>query len=111
MRLNSNNGPNQLFVSSGTTIDGFCAYLSRVTGRTVVNSTELSGRFDIRLEYLPDLAAPGSTAADQPEGQAGIQPGPSLFTAVEQQLGLKLSPVKGTRQVIVIDHVEKPSGN
>jgi uncharacterized protein (TIGR03435 family) len=111
LRLNLKNGPNQLFISSGTTIDSFCSYLSRVTGRTVVDSTGLSGRFDIRLEFLPDLAAPGSTAADQPDGPAGIQPGPSLFTAVEQQLGLKLSPVNGTRQVLVIDRVEKPSRN
>jgi uncharacterized protein (TIGR03435 family) len=109
-RLNLNNGPNQLFMASAMTIDDFCSHLSRVTGRTIIDRTDLRGKFDIRLEYLPDRAA-SRAAAEQPDGPADLQPGPSLFTALEQQLGLKLSPVKGTREVIVIDHVEKPSGN
>lgn len=110
-RLNLNNGPNQLFMASATTIDDFCSHLARVTGRTVINSTGLRDRFDIRLEYLPDQTTPGSSAADHSDAPADIQPGASLFTAMEQQLGLKLAPVKGTRQVIVIDHIEKPSMN
>jgi uncharacterized protein (TIGR03435 family) len=109
-RLNLNNGPNQLFVSSGTTIDDFSSYLSRVTGRTVIDRTELRGKFDIRLEYLPQHS-PAPTAVEQPDGPAEVQPGASLFTALEQQLGLKLVPVNGARQVIVIDHIEKPTGN
>ena len=92
-------------------IDQFCSYLSRATGHTIVDRTELRGKFDIRLEYLPDQTPPGPAAVDQHDGPAEIQPGASLFTALEQQLGLKLVPVKGTRQVIVIDHIEKPSGN
>ncbi|HKE25464.1 MAG TPA: TIGR03435 family protein [Bryobacteraceae bacterium] len=111
LMFNLKNGPNQLFISSGTTIDGFCSFLSRATGHTIVDNTGLRGKFDIRLEYLPDQTTPGPTAVDQPDRPADIQPGASLFTAVEQQLGLKLVPVKGTRQVIVIDHIEKPSGN
>ena len=109
--LNLKNGPNQLFISRAMTIDEFCSYLSHVTGRTIVDKTELSGKFDIRLEYLPDRTTPRPTAVDQPDGPADIQTGASLFTAVQQQLGLKLVPVKGTRQVIVIDHIEKPSRN
>jgi uncharacterized protein (TIGR03435 family) len=111
LMFNLKNGPNQLFISSGTTIDGFCSFLSRATSHTIVDRTELKGKFDIRLEYLPDQSASGATAVDQMDGSADIQPGPSLLTAVEQQLGLKLVPVKGTREVIVIDHIEKPSGN
>ncbi|HTX37052.1 MAG TPA: TIGR03435 family protein [Bryobacteraceae bacterium] len=111
LKLNLRNGPNQLFVSSAITIDEFCSYLSRVTGHTIVDKTEIKGKFDIRLEYLADQPSPGPPAVDQPDGAADIQPGASLFAAVEQQLGLKLVPVKGTRQVIVIDHIEKPSGN
>jgi len=110
-RLNLSNGPNQLFLSSGTTIDDFCSYLSRVTAHTIVNRTELRDKFDIRLEYLPERRTPGPTALDQPDGSADIELAPSLVTALEQQLGLKLVPFKGTRQVIVIDHIEKPSGN
>jgi uncharacterized protein (TIGR03435 family) len=78
---------------------------------TIIDKTDLRGKYDIRLEYLPDQATPRPTAVDQPDGPADIQPGASLFTAVEQQLGLKLVPVKGTRQIIVIDHIEKPSRN
>ena len=111
LRLNLRNGPNQLFIASAMTIDGFCSYLSRVTAHTIVDNTGLRGKYDIRLEYLPDQTIPGATAVDQPDGSADIPPGPSLFAAVEQQLGLKLVPVKGTRQIIVIDHIEKPSGN
>jgi len=118
LKLSLTNGPNKLFVSSATTIDEFCSYLSRVTGRTVVDKTDLSGKFDIRLEYLPfqitpnqNQITPRNTAVDQLEGPADVELGASLFTAVQQQLGLKLVPVKGARQVIVIDHIEKPSGN
>jgi uncharacterized protein (TIGR03435 family) len=111
LRLNLRNGPNQLFLSSAMPIDQFCAYLSRTTGHTIVDRTELRGNFDIRLEYLQDRTNPGPAAVDQSDASAEIQPGASLFTALEQQLGLKLVPVKGTREVIVIDHVEKPSGN
>jgi len=92
-------------------IDQFCSYLSHVTGHTIVDRTELKGKFDIRLEFLPDRTNPGPAAVDRSDGSEEIQPGASLSTALEQQLGLKLAPVKGTRQVIVIDHVEKPSGN
>jgi uncharacterized protein (TIGR03435 family) len=111
LRLNLRNGPNQLFLSSATPIDQFCSYLSHVTGHTVIDRTELRGKYDIRLEYLPDRTNPGPGDVGQSDGSAEIQPGASVFTALEQQLGLKLVPVKGTRQVIVIDHVEKPSGN
>ena len=108
--FNLRNGPNVLFVASAATIDGFCSYLSRITGRTVVDRTGLKGKFDIRLEYLPDQTAPRPAIA-QPEGGADIEPGASLTAAMQEQLGLKLVSVKGTRQVIVIDHIEKPAAN
>ena len=111
LRLNLRNGPNQLFVASAITIDEFCSYLSRATGRTIFDQAELKGKFDIRLEYLPLQRTPGPAAADQPDGPGEIEPAASLFTALEQQLGLKLVPVKGSREVIVIDHIEKPSVN
>jgi uncharacterized protein (TIGR03435 family) len=111
LRLSLTNGPNQLFIASASTMDGFCSYLSRVTSHTVVDKTGLSGKFDIRLEYLPDRAAPALPAVDPHDGATEIEPGASLFTAMEQQLGLKLVLVNGTRQVIVIDHVEKPAKN
>jgi len=110
-RLNLNNGPNTLFVASAMTLDDFCSHLARVTGRTIVDRTQLRGKYDMRLEYLRDRANPRPPAGDQPDASSEIAPAASLFTALEQQLGLKLVPVKGTREVIVIDHVEKPSVN
>ncbi len=64
-------------------------------GRPVVNSTGLLGTFDFTLDWTPD-----DTAVD---GAAG----PSLFTAIQEQLGLKLEPSKSLVEVLVIDHVER----
>jgi bla regulator protein BlaR1 len=106
-----NNGPNKLLETRGMSLDAFSAWLFKVTGRTIVNKTGLTGKFDIHLEYLPDQPiAPTPFGAD-PNESANIQPEATLPTALEQQLGLKLVPIKGTRQIIVIDHIERPSGN
>ena len=70
-----------------------------LAGRTVIDKTGLSGNYDIDLTWTPD---------DQP---ATADSGPSIFTALEEQLGLKLVPAKGPVDVFVIDHVERPSAN
>jgi uncharacterized protein (TIGR03435 family) len=72
---------------------------SNLVGRTVVDKTGLTGNYDIDLKWTPD---------DQ---QATPDAGPTLFTAFEEQLGLKLEPAKGPVDSLVIDHVEKPSAN
>jgi uncharacterized protein (TIGR03435 family) len=71
--------------------------LSGVLGRTVVDKTGLNEAFDIHLEFAP-LSSPDSTS-------------PSIFTAVQEQLGLRLESGKGPVEVLVIDQVEKPSEN
>jgi uncharacterized protein (TIGR03435 family) len=71
--------------------------LSKETGRNVVDKTGITGRYNLKLQWTPDDAAADS--------------GPSLFTALEEQLGLKLEPAKGPVQVLVIDHAEMPSAN
>jgi uncharacterized protein (TIGR03435 family) len=71
--------------------------LSTLLGRTVVDNTGLSGEFDYRLEWAPDKVEAPS--------------GPSIFTALQEQLGLKLNSAKGPVEVIVIDSAEKPSEN
>jgi uncharacterized protein (TIGR03435 family) len=70
--------------------------LWNVTGRVVVDRTGLKGGYQIDLEYSPDQAA-----SDKP----------SVFTAVREQLGLKLEAVRGSVDVVVIDHVERPAGD
>jgi uncharacterized protein (TIGR03435 family) len=90
--------------------------LSRVLGRTVVDKSGLTGFRDFKLEWTPDqstsLKLPG--LPDSPEGHApppADANGPSLFTALEEQLGLRLATEKGQVANIVIDHIEKPSEN
>ena len=71
-------------------------------GRKVVDKTNLSGLYDWTLHWAPwqDLSSELSDSK-----------GPSLFTALQEQLGLKLEPTKGVVEVVVIDHIELPSEN
>lgn len=81
-----------------------------IGGRVVVDKTGLSGTYDFLLKWTPmEAAAPSN-------GVSATTPSPdaenaSLFTAIEEQLGLKLVPTKGPGQVLVIDHIERPSDN
>jgi uncharacterized protein (TIGR03435 family) len=79
-----------------------------ITGRPVVDKTGLTGQYDFTLHWSfdPDPAA-GSGAAPTDPGEQW----PSLFTALEEQLGLKLIPEKEQIEVIVVDSAEKPSEN
>jgi uncharacterized protein (TIGR03435 family) len=92
----------------------FVTILSRQLGRTIVDKTGLTGNYDFTLEWAPDDGGPppqkpqdGSTtsAANAPD------PGASVFTAIQEQLGLKLEATKGPVDVVVIDHIEKPTEN
>ena len=84
--------------------------LSTLLGRTVVDKTGISGTFHIRLTFAPDdsiaLRVPGP-----PDDPAPPADGPNIYTAIQEQLGLKLESSKGLVEVLVIDHVEKPSEN
>ena len=72
-------------------------------GRPVVDRTGIAGRYHLILKWTPDDAA----SAAAPSSNAP----PSIFTALQQQLGLKLESQKGPVQVLVVDHVEMPSAN
>jgi uncharacterized protein (TIGR03435 family) len=76
-------------------------YLSRELGRPVEDRTGLSGRYDFHVDWTPDSGPCTGSATD----------GPSLFTALQEQIGLKLESTKGPVEVIVIDSVEKPDDN
>jgi bla regulator protein blaR1 len=100
--------------STGTSIDMLTHVLSRQLGRTVVDKTGLTGEYDFALDYTPDnmpMPPHGSPeGGPKPEMQPN-QGGPSIFTAVEEQLGLKLEATKGMVDVIVIDHIDLPTEN
>ncbi|MGH9345183.1 MAG: M56 and DUF3738 domain-containing protein, partial [Terriglobia bacterium] len=95
----------------------FADMLSRRLGRIVVDETGLKGNYDFTLKWTPDESQnrmfqgpPGNR--NQPMGNPAPPPetsGPSVFTAIQEQLGLKLKAEKGPVEVLVIDHVEQPS--
>jgi uncharacterized protein (TIGR03435 family) len=88
--------------------------LSQLLGRTIVDKTGLMGFFDINLRWAPDPGQLGGPFGPQPGGPppppADLS-GPSIFTAVQEQLGLRLESSKGQVQTVVIDSIEKPSEN
>ena len=82
--------------------------LSRDLGRIVIDKTGLEGAYDLALQWTPEdrSAATTNTANDNTSAQ-----GASIFTALQEQLGLKLESTKGPVEILVIDHVEQPSEN
>ena len=80
----------------------FATLLSRFERAIVVDQTGLAGPFEVKLEWTPDDGVgPAANAAND------IPPSPSIFTAVQEQLGLRLESRKGPLDVLVIDHAEK----
>lgn len=96
-----------------TPIANLATELSTQLGRMVLDRTGLTGKYDFVLKWTPDdsQAPSGSNLNGQPAPIAADPGGPVLFTAIQEQLGLKLEPGKGPVEVIVIDHIERPSGN
>src|SRR5947209_6904386 len=86
-------------------IDIVVSTLQSYAGRPVFDKTGLSGMFDVRLVFF--LEASGGT----PQATLSDPVGALLATAIEEQLGLKLESAKGPVEVLVIDHVERPSEN
>ena len=83
----------------GAPIERFAFCLSDTLGRVVVDKTGLTGNYDIGLKWIPD------------ELQGTPDAGASIFTAIQEQLGLKLESTRGTVQTFFVDHVEPPSEN
>ena len=93
------NGGGRYFDGEGLTMEVIADQLSRISGRVVVDKTGLAGRFDLKLRWTPDDAVPGE--ADPP----------TLFTAIQEELGLRLEPAKEPVPVLVVDHVDQPTPN
>jgi uncharacterized protein (TIGR03435 family) len=97
-----------LMTGNKVTVVQLAADLSFLLGRLVVDKTGISGSFDIRLEWTPDPNLGKALGDDEPRPASD---GPSIFTAVQEQLGLRLEPRRGPAEILVIDHAEKPSPN
>lgn len=88
---------------TGLRIDQLTEYLSGILKRKVLDRTGMAVEFDVDLRWTPDISTPGDNPA--PDG------GPSIFTAIEEQLGLKLESGKAPIDVLVIDHIDHASDN
>ncbi|MGA2115354.1 MAG: TIGR03435 family protein [Bryobacteraceae bacterium] len=84
---------------------------STVLDRPVVDQTGLSGRFDFELKWTPDEFQFAGLGVKVPPPTDNVDALPDLFTAIQQQLGLRLESTKALVDVLVIDRVEKPSAN
>jgi uncharacterized protein (TIGR03435 family) len=93
------------------TVANFARFMQFVVlDRPVVNKTGIEGEFDFTLKWTPDESQFNGMGfrVPVPEGMSAL---PGLFTAMQEQLGLKLEPKKTQAEVLVIDHVERPSEN
>jgi uncharacterized protein (TIGR03435 family) len=101
-------GGNQVYGigAQGISADDLAQQLSRQLGTPVVNKTGLKGRYDFNLRWSG--GNPGSNESEASSSNAGE---PSLFTALQEQLGLKLESEKALMPVLVIDHIENPTEN
>lgn len=91
---------------------GLAARLAEVVNRNVIDETGLAGRFDFQLNWTSDQAADGSPVSGGPAAPVSAgDTGSSIFTALQDQLGLRLSPGRGPVEVLVIDRVDRPSEN
>lgn len=105
-------GPPGQWEAHGETMREFASNLSalpEVGGRIVVDKTGLRGTFDFALKWTPEAISDVPPAFDG--GRKSDSPAPSLFTALEEQLGLKLKLTKEPVDVIVIDSAEPPTAN
>ena len=90
-------GPRRVLRSTRGNLSRLVEIVSGSTGRVVSNDTGLDGEYDFTLEWVQDASAD--------------DPGPSLFTALREQLGLRLASADRQAPVIVIEHIERPSDN
>jgi uncharacterized protein (TIGR03435 family) len=98
------------------TVTTFASQLSYALGRPVIDKTGLSGQFDLALEWTPEPGEDGGPASAGVPPRANDQAapprdGPSIFTAITEQMGLRLKSARGLVDVVVIDAVEMPTAN
>jgi uncharacterized protein (TIGR03435 family) len=84
---------------------------SNILDKPVVDQTGLTGRYDFQLRFTPDPNQLANFGGLEPANAADLNPPPDIFTAFEQQLGLKLQATKAFVDVMVIDRIERPSPN
>jgi bla regulator protein blaR1 len=112
-------GPGVVQAGTGLAMEGisvsmpaFAKMLTSLVGREVIDKTGFTGRFALHLEFAMDDTLAGLPNPTGPDISAPADAGkPTLFTAIQEQLGLKLQTSTGPVDVFVIDHVERPTEN
>jgi len=87
---------------TGALMSRLAANLSPVAGRIVIDRTGMTGSYDFDLQWAPTATAVGGVDANAPAD------GPSIFTALTEQLGLKLEAVRAPVDVLIVDKASKP---
>jgi uncharacterized protein (TIGR03435 family) len=110
------NGSNVTWDVRGASFLNFSTFFGIVLDRPVIDKTGITGMFDFHLEFAPDettagVASPFAPVGGPQGGPSDPAGGPSIFTALQNQLGLKLESAKASGEFLVIDHVERPSEN
>jgi uncharacterized protein (TIGR03435 family) len=104
-------GPGALNVRNANMLDFTHLLQEAVLDRPVVDQTGLTGRYDFTLNWTPDDSQFGGMGAKVPPPTDSANAPPNLYTAIQEQIGLKLDATKAPADVLVIDHVDKPSDN
>ena len=103
--------PGTMMMRNGSMAE-FAQVMQNVLDRPVLDQTGLKDRYDLKLRWAPDESQYGGRVPPQnPDNGAAAEALPSLFTAIQEQIGLKLEAQKAPAKVMVIDSVEKPSAN
>jgi len=104
-----------LLIAQSIKLMSLADVLSDFLGRAVVDKTDLTGTYDLKLEWQPDgnqVAMFQEMGVPEGYGAPAADPrGPSLFTALQEQLGLNLESEKGTVEMFHVEHIERPSAN
>jgi len=100
-----------MLIANAVPLSRFAKVLASQLDHLVIDQTNLAGRFDIHVHWAPDMLESRNDPGGATLLPAGSPDGPSIFTAVEEQLGLKLKSTRAPVEVIVIDHAERPSEN
>ncbi len=104
-------GPGRL-MAGGQRVEQLARVLSNQLGRPVIDKTGLTGAYDIELSFMPEVGR-GAPIGPPPPGAPPLPPidpdAPTLVTAIQEQLGLKLVAGRGPVDVIVIDGIQPPT--
>jgi uncharacterized protein (TIGR03435 family) len=104
-------GPPGKLIATGVTLNAFANVLSRSVGKQVLDRTGLPGSFNIELTFDPTSAAALGPPGANPGPPIRDDTAPSIFTALQEQLGLKLESTRGPVDVLVVDAAEPPTPN